>query len=127
MRNKARPLFALALILPALGATTAFAHSGHYHTEDTEAQVAATTTENTTLASRLAERKAKSRERLTEFQLNVIKTQCKSAASKIANVRGRVTAFEAQRPGLYKSTAAKLEKLSPKLQTTGVNVTGYNQ
>lgn len=79
----------------------------------------------TELKTRLEKRKADLKTRLTNLQKTVLKNKCKAAQGKLSSVSGRAKGVLTSRTKVHENLVARLENLSEKLDSKGVDTAEF--
>lgn len=79
----------------------------------------------TELKTRLEKRKADLKTRLTNLQKTALKNKCKAAQGKLSSVSGRAKGVLTSRTKVHENLVARLENLSEKLDSKGVDTAEF--
>ncbi len=126
--------------LPVLSTVTVVAHAEDMTTSsgntssstptssDTSTQKTAEASEDAkSVADRIAQRKAALKTKLTTVEKTRLTTKCKaSQQGGISTEKGRVKGLETSRSEVYKNLLSRLNDLSEKLKTKGMDTTSLN-
>lgn len=134
MKFRLKSIFSVAVLalLLAITPNIVLAHEGEDHTQDEIAQTTTTDSEESEqtaqeqLKARLEARKTQLKTRLDAAKQARITSRCKASQGKLSSISGRIKGLETSRTQVYENLLSRLNKLSEKLATRGIDVAGLN-